>query len=238
MHILVFQHLAVEHPGTLRGLWAAAGHRVTTVELDEGDPIPELDPFDLLVVMGGPQDLWQKDELPWMRAELAAIRRWVVDLSRPYLGICLGHQLLAEALGGRVAPMTAPEVGLCEVTRTAAGAADPLFAGLPERLRTFQWHGAEVADLPEGAVVLAGNAACGTQAIRCGDQAWGLQFHIEITETTVADWQAIPAYAQSLRSALGEARAALLAQEVAPHLRDFQSTAAALDAALAGALVR
>ncbi|MFD2174203.1 type 1 glutamine amidotransferase [Rhodobacter lacus] len=236
MEILVFQHLAVEHPGSLADLWRAAGHRLTTVELDEGAEIPPLEGFDLMVAMGGPQDLWLKDELPWMRAELAAITRWVRDLDRPYLGICLGHQLLAEALGGRVAPMAAPEVGLCAVRRTAAGADDPLMKALSERAQTFQWHGAEIVDLPPGAVVLAENDACATQAIRCGRHAWGFQFHVEITETTVTDWQAIPAYAASLRAALGSERAATLAAEVAPHLPAFRASVARLDAALGAAL--
>ncbi|KFI26120.1 type 1 glutamine amidotransferase [Paenirhodobacter enshiensis] len=229
MKILVFQHLPVEHPGALRDFWAEAGHDWTPVELDAGEPIPEMEGFDLLVAMGGPQDLWQQDELPWMKAELAAIRRWVKDMGRPYLGICLGHQLLTEALGGRVTPMRTPEVGLAQVQQTAAGRADPLFQGIAPDMLTFQWHGAEASVLPEGAVVLAANAACPTQAIRWGRHAYGLQYHVEITPVTVADWQQVPAYAESLETALGAERARDLAAEVAPRLPEFARAARALN---------
>jgi len=87
--------------------------------------------------------------------------------------------------------------------------------------RTFQWHGAEIATLPEGAITLAGNAACGTQAIRWGRHAYGVQFHVEITPTTVADWEAIPAYRASLEVALGRTEAARLGATVAPRLGRF-----------------
>jgi len=225
MRILTFQHLSVEHPGTLRDFWRARGWNYQAAELDEGQPIPTLDDFDLLVVMGGPQDVWQEDVYPWLKAEKAAIRRWVLDLGRPYLGICLGHQLLAEALGGRVGSMKKPEVGLTNVEFTSDGLKDPLFSGLGRQMQTFQWHGAEVSELPAGAVTLAKNAACAIQGLRWGKHAYGLQFHVEITPETVAEWEAVPAYKRSLEAALGQKEAAGLTEAVAPRLSAFRSVA-------------
>ncbi|WP_239003064.1 type 1 glutamine amidotransferase [Rhodovastum atsumiense] len=232
MRILVFQHLAVEHPGVFRDLWAARGDQYRAVELDAGEPVPDLDGFDLLVAMGGPMDVWQEDLHPWLVAEKAAIATWVRDLGRPYLGVCLGHQLLAAALGGEVGLMARPEVGLAEVELTPEGRADPLFAGLPDRCLTFQWHGAEIRRLPPGGVVLAGNAACPVQAIRWGRHAYGVQYHVEITPRTVPDWQAIPEYAASLQAALGVDGAARLEGDVAERLPAFGAAAWRLDANL------
>ena len=155
MRLLVFQHLEVEHPGVLRRFLAADGIAWDAVRLDQGQPIPPLDGYDQLWVMGGPMDVWDVDEHPWLVPEKAAIRHWVRELQRPFLGVCLGHQLLADALGGTCGPQRPPEVGILEVELTAAGRADPLFAGLPDRQPCLQWHSVRVAQPPEGAVVLA-----------------------------------------------------------------------------------
>jgi GMP synthase-like glutamine amidotransferase len=228
MHILVFQHLAVEHPGVFRELWSKAGHTWHAVELDQGEEIPELDGFDLLVVMGGPMDVWQEDLHPWLIPEKAAIRRWVLDLDRPFLGICLGHQLLAAALGGTVSLMREPEVGLAAVELTDDGTCDPLLDGFSSPVATFQWHGAEISALPDGMTVLARNKACAVQAVRFGRHAYGFQYHVEITAATVREWGAIPEYTTSLERALGKERAARLEGEVAVKLDDFGRAASQL----------
>lgn len=225
MDILVFQHLAVEHPGIFRDFWHEAGHRVHIVALDEGDPIPDLSDFDLLAVMGGPMDVWETDQHPWLIPEMAAIRTWVRTLDRPYFGICLGHQLLAQALGGSAGLMDAPEVGVTTSGLTTDGRSDALFHGIDPVLRVFQWHGAEVQELPADGVILAGNAACPVQAMRIGRQAWGIQFHIEMTPTTVAEWSAVPAYAASMERTLGAEGARGLGAELAGQLPAFNRLA-------------
>lgn len=229
MRILVFQHVPVEHPGVFRDLWSESGHHWDEIELDAGESIPDIRRYDLLVAMGGPMDVWEEDTHPWLRPEKDAIRDWVMNLGRPFLGICLGHQLLAEALGGTVAPMARPEVGLADVELTPVGQRDPIFAGFATRVETFQWHGAEISRLPHGAEVLASNAACPVQAMRWGRHAYGFQYHMEITSATVTDWELIPAYKTSLERALGIEQASQLGEIVAPRLSAFRQAARRLN---------
>ena len=178
----------------------SAGCELVTVELDHGVPIPPLEGFALLLVMGGPMDVWQEDVHPWLSGEKAAIREWVTERQRPFLGVCLGHQLLADALGGEVGPMAAPEVGVCEVDLTEDGVADTLFAGLPGRLDAVQWHGAEVRQIPPDSALLATNATSGMQAFRVSDRAWGIQFHVEASPEMVAKWVRVASYRAALEA--------------------------------------
>ncbi len=225
MRLLVFQHIPIEHPGIFGDFLAADGVMVEAVELDAGEPIPSLEGYDALWVMGGPMDIWEEDRYPWLVAEKAAIREAVAGLKMPFLGVCLGHQLLAQALGGRVAPMKAPEVGILDVELTSAGRGDPLFAGISPFVKCLQWHGTEVVDPPPGSAVLARSPACAVQAFRLGGSAYGIQYHVELTPATVPEWGEVPVYQEALAKTMGPGALDRLASEAERHMADFNRDA-------------
>ena len=225
LKVLVFQHLDIEHPGVFRDFLRADGIEWHVVELDQGEHIPDLGAYDALWVMGGPMDVWEDDAHPWLAPERAAIREAVVERRMPFLGFCLGHQLLAQSLGGAVGPAATPEIGICTVELTAEGHASALFRGLPAVHPCLQWHSAEVLRAPPGAHVLATARDCRVQALGFCEHAFSVQYHVEITAATVREWGAVPAYGQALDRAMGEGALARLETEVATHLADFNRNA-------------
>jgi GMP synthase-like glutamine amidotransferase len=218
--VVIFQHAADCHPGTFAGHLAVDGIVPTVVKLDQGQPLPDLDRFDILMVMGGPMNVWDEDEFPWLKDEKAAIRSWVAEQDKPFLGICLGHQLLAVALGGEVGPASVGEMNLLEISLSEHGISHPLYAGFGRTKRGLQWHGAEVKTLPAGGIVLASTTDCPIAAFAYGSSAFGLQYHVEATDQSVVDWSAAsqetlqrlhpPGFTGKLRSSVIEGFAELL----------------------------
>ena len=225
MKILVLQHADCEHPGYFRQLLDEDAHEWMPIELDQGETPPPLDGFDALWVMGGPMDTWQEDAHPWLVGEKALIREAVAERGLPFLGLCLGHQLVACALGGDCGPSQTPEIGVLPVLLTEEGVASTLFDGVDSPLHALQWHSAEVTKLPEGATVLATTDACAVQAMSWGPRAHSMQFHMEIETDTVANWAAIPEYAGALRKVFGEHGVEQLDAACAAHMAEFNKNA-------------
>ena len=198
----VVQHIRCEPPGIFADLLRARDIAIVTVEIDEGNELPDWQDIDLVVAMGGPMGAYDEVHHPWLAGE----KQWIaqaVRAGKPYLGVCLGAQLLAASLGAKVSAGPAPEVGVLPVTLTAEGLADPVFSVLDQNFPALQWHG-DTFDVPAGGVHLGSSAAYRNQAFRFGEVAYAVQFHVEVTGHMLSQWQYVPAYRESARNALGE----------------------------------
>jgi GMP synthase (glutamine-hydrolysing) len=191
--VLVLQHVAVEPLGTLLPLIKSYGLRIRYQNF-ERDPHaqPQLDGYDAVIVLGGPMSAWDDDGYPHLATETQVIADAIVR-GTPVLGICLGAQLLARALGSKLLRAPTPEIGWHPVAPTLAAREDPIFQAFEETEQVFQWH-SDTFELPEGAVQLARSAAngCAQQAFRYGDCAYGLQFHLEVDAPLIERWLNTP----------------------------------------------
>ena len=207
MEVIVLQHIKIEDPGYIKDLMLKDGVNLTTIELDEGEKIPsDLNKFDAMFCMGGPMDTYMEDQYPWLIDEKKKIKEFVVTLKKPYLGFCLGCQLLGEAIGGNVVKSNPSEIGIMDVNFSAEKNNDSLFSSFPNKIKSLQWHSYEVNNLQSNkdVVILASSPITKYQIFKYQNHAYGIQFHIEIKDTTVNEWGCVPEYKSALEKQLGE----------------------------------
>jgi len=188
MKALVVKHIDCEGPGVLGEVFARHAVDITLAHPYRGEPLPAVSGHDFLVILGGPMGVYERDRYPFIDAEAELVRQ-AVSRDIPILGICLGSQIVADALGGRVTKHSAKEIGAMTVTLTPDGTGDPLFQALDPLLPVFQWHG-DMFSIPPGAVRLASSPITPNQAFRHGRATYGIQFHLEVTLEMVSAWLA------------------------------------------------
>lgn len=201
--LLVCQHVAHELLGTLDPLFRDAGFRIRYVNFGrEPGAKPNLKGYAGLVLLGGPMNVGETERYPHLATEIDLVHQ-ALELDIPILGICLGAQLIASALGAEVGPAPRTEIGWHDVSPTVAGRDDPLLRHFADTERIFQWHGDAFA-ISEGATHLATGADCPHQAFRFGERVYGLQFHLEVDEPMIHRWLRIPNLLDEIQ-ALGSA---------------------------------
>jgi GMP synthase (glutamine-hydrolysing) len=179
MSLLVFQHEATEGPAVLGQILQTYGHKLRTVKLHQGDAVPpDFDDVDGVISLGGAANVDETAKYPWLAAEMDYLKQ-AHQRGLGVVGICLGAQMIAKALGGEVAAMPAPEVGWHPVRMAFPGTIDPAYAGLTWNRVLFHLHGQEVTKLPAGAAPLSGSKLCKTQAFKLEMKTYAFQYHFE-----------------------------------------------------------
>ena len=206
-NIIVLQHIKIEDPGYIKDLMINDNINLTTIQLNEGDKIPQdLDSFDAMFCMGGPMDTWMEKDYPWLVDEKKKIKEFVVKLKKPYLGFCLGCQLLGEVIGGSVVRSRPSEIGILDINFIDNKKDDKIFSSFPDRIKSLQWHSYEVQNLETNNDVklIASSNVTKYQIFKYQNHAYGIQFHIEIKDSTVNEWGCVPEYKEALENQLGK----------------------------------
>jgi len=211
--VLVLQHAWEDPPGALGEMLQEHGISFDTVNLEKAEPLPDELRYDALIILGGPEYAGDDESYPHLVREKALIRE-AVARDVPFLGVCLGGQLLAHALDAQVTRNGLFELGFFEAPLTPAGNADPLFQGLSGYQQVFNWH-SDAFEVPARGTLLASGDRGSKQAFRVGRRAYGFQYHIELTPEMFATWMHFHPHRQESIELLGREQYLRVQQEFA-----------------------
>ena len=184
MRVHYLQHVSFEGLGSIESVLNDKGYQLSSIQLYKNEPLPSVDDFDWLIVMGGPMGIYDYDQYPWLSDEKRFIKA-AIDADKIVLGICLGAQLIADVLGAKVYPNEHREIGWFNINRLP-GVDETILANvLPEQVEVFHWHG-DTFDIPEGAVSLAESEACPRQGFIFDNRVVAFQFHLEASVESAA----------------------------------------------------
>lgn len=215
--ILVCQHVPFEILGTFNPLLKAHKFRIKYVNFGRHpDTVPCVKGYDGLVLLGGPISAYEDDLYPHIKTEVKLVKD-ALDKGIPVLGICLGAQIVARALGANVCKNPCPEIGWYDVSPTQEGLEDPLIKHFEKTRKIFQWHG-DCFEIPEQAVHLASSSLCNSQAFRYRDNVYGFQFHLEVDQPLIERWLTVPAHQAELEALKDTIKPSVVRQETGEHI--------------------
>jgi len=186
MNVLVMKHVEIEGPGLIEDFLRQEKTPYQILTLESGLRLPKLDNLTHLVILGGPMNVYEEDRYPFLKIEDLFIKE-AIQRGKSILGICLGAQLIAKALGAKVFKAPVREIGWYDVSLTRIGSIDPFFSQLPKRFSVFQWH-EDTFEIPLRAITIATSSFVPHQAFRYGENVYGLQFHLEVTHQMIREW--------------------------------------------------
>jgi len=186
MQVLIIKHVEIEGPGLIEYCLDQKRISYQVLCLDSGVRLPKPEDFTHIVLLGGPMNVYEEDRYPFLKNEDLFVKE-AIQRGKSILGICLGAQLMAKALGAKVFKAPVKEVGWYDVSLTRIGSRDPLFSDLPKTFSVFQWH-EDTFEIPKAGKLIATSSPISHQAFRYGENAYGLQFHLEVTEEMITEW--------------------------------------------------
>ena len=186
MYVLIIKHIDIEGPGLIEYCLKQEKIPYQIVNLEAGSRLPKINDLSHIVILGGPMNVYEEDRYSFLKEEDLFIKE-AIQRGKSFLGICLGAQLIAKALGAKVFKAPVKEIGWYDVSLTRIGSIDPFFSRLPKTFSVFQWHG-DTFEIPHSAILIATSSLVPHQAFRYGDNAYGLQFHLEVTQDIIREW--------------------------------------------------